>query len=200
MEIRRIIVGPLRTNCYCVVSRGEALIIDPGADPMRIIDLLGDTKLRYIIATHGHFDHVSAVEPLRKRYSSPFLIHREDEETLRIFGSYVLCGSPPRPDRFLEEGDIVRVGDEIFHIIHTPGHTPGSICIYSSSSKVVFTGDTLFRGAFGRTDLPGGDPEKMFDSLRKIFRILTDEYVVYPGHGESTTIGEEKRHYLALLR
>ena len=159
---------------------------------------MGDLEVRAIVANYGHFDHVLAVPYLRKKWDVPFMMNSLDMEILRLFGSYYPIGDTA-PDVDLGEGDIIRVGNVDIVVIHTPGHTPGSICLYLKEDKILFTGDTLFKGAYGRTDLPGGDPEQMFDSLRKIFGMFPTDYRVFPGHGEETVLGVEKKYYIYLL-
>jgi len=200
LEIRSVVVGPLRTNCYCVISRGESLIIDPGGNPEKILPLVKGTKIKAIIATHGHFDHVLAVPILKKKLDVEFWIHRDDVEIMESYMKHMYMYGIPKPDKYVDEGDMIIVGDVKLGILHTPGHTPGSISIYNYASKIIFTGDTLFRGALGRTDLPGGDIHKLFGSLKKIFSLFTKDFVVYPGHGEKTTLRQEYVHYAELLR
>jgi len=199
MEIKTLKVGLLRTNCYIVISSDKALIIDPGGDPNRIIQAVDALDVVCIVATHGHFDHVLAVPVIKKELNTKFLMHRADVEIMGYFRNMLPFGVPS-PDGHLDEGSVVLVGDIRLYVLHTPGHTPGSICLYSPEEKIVFTGDTLFRGAFGRTDLIGGDSDMMFRSLRKIFMLFTRDYTVYPGHGGITTIGDERASYEHLLR
>lgn len=200
MKVDKIVVGPLKTNCYCVFSDKEAVIIDPGGNKEKILKYVEGYNVRAIIGTHGHFDHVLEAEQVKRIVGAPFLIHRADIDVMDIFRTYFPGGKTPEPDGFIDEGDIIRVGNTKLIVLHTPGHSPGSICIYDSENKIVFTGDTLFKGAFGRTDLPFSSPQQIFDSLRKIFRLFTDDYVVYPGHGKSTTIGAERSLYPSILR
>ncbi len=199
LEIKHVTVGPLRTNCYIIISNDESLIIDPGGDPAKIISIAKKTKVKAIVATHGHFDHVLAAPVLKEKLGSEFWIHKNDVEIMKSYMTHMYIYGIPEPDKFVEEGDIILVGDTKWRILHTPGHTPGSICILNYSNKIVFTGDTIFRGALGRTDLPSGDVNVLFDSLRKIFSLLTRDFVVYPGHGERTTLGEEYSHYSEIL-
>ncbi|MEX0568999.1 MAG: MBL fold metallo-hydrolase [Candidatus Njordarchaeota archaeon] len=199
MQVNKIVVGPLRTNCYCVFSGKEAIIIDPGGNKEKILRYVEGYNVRAIVATHGHFDHVLEVEQIKRETKAPFMMHQADIDVMDIFKEYFSGGEIPKPDKFVDEGDVIEVGEIKLLVLHTPGHTPGSICIYDSKNKIVFTGDTLFKGAFGRTDLPFSDPQKIFDSLRKIFRLFTDDYIVYPGHGKSTTVGEERPFYLNII-
>jgi len=198
-NIKRLSVGPLNTNCYCLIHGKEAIIIDPGGNHDKILKAIEGLRVKAIIGTHGHFDHVLAVPILKRKLIVPFLMHKDDLEILELFGSHMYLGEPPKPDKYVDEGDIITLGDSKLYVLHTPGHTPGSICLYDIEGKIIFSGDTLFKGAFGRTDLVGGDPEKMFDSLKKIFSLFNDDFRVYPGHGRETTIGAEKKYYGSLL-
>lgn len=199
MEIRTVKVGVLRTNTYVVVSGNEAIVIDAGGDAAKILELIKDLKVKAIIATHGHFDHVLAVPELKRITGARFLIHREDLEILDFSWNAYGIGEKPIPDGFIDEGDIIKFGESELRILHTPGHTPGSICLFNLNERVIFTGDTLFYAAIGRTDFYGGDHGKILDSVKRILSMFPDETVVYPGHGKSTTIGAEKANLRALL-
>ncbi len=182
MRVIVLTVGLLETNCYVVASPGarEAAVIDPGAEADRILNALdaGGLNAACIVNTHCHLDHIGADESVRARTGVPILIHsREALSTLR-------------PDRLLEDGDRVTFGASQLQVIHTPGHTLGSICL--AGEGLVFSGDTLFAGDVGRTDLPGGSPEALLRSLRRLLT-LDDDVVVYPGHGPRSTMGREKR-------
>lgn len=205
--VRRFVLGPLRSNCYLVYSEGEAAIIDPGwhegLEPL--LGIVGKMGLRVnaIIATHGHFDHVSGVTVIKRVLSAPFMIHGGDLElamTAHRF-AYTLTGveppQVPEPDTILGEGDAVEVGSLRLRVLEVPGHTGGSIAIYIDRDPslgverpVLFAGDTLFRGSIGRVDLPGSAPEKMASSLRRLASLPRDT-IVYPGHGPETSIGVE---------
>ena len=193
----------LSTNCYvtsCEETR-ETVIIDPGFDNQLeakvVITFINDNglKLKFIINTHGHPDHTSGNEVLKKRFHVPISIHENDacmlDETSK--GAARFSGfdyfSPPA-DILLHDGDSVKFGKVTLKVMHTPGHTTGSILLLDE--KEVFTGDTLFAGSIGRVDLPGGSERDMRLSLKKLLR-LPDQYVVCPGHGPTTTMGEEKR-------
>jgi len=200
-EILRWILGPLRSNCYIISSGGEAVVIDPGwhegVEEVVSIARRRSLDVVAIIATHGHFDHVSGVSIIKRDLGGEFMIHEGDYEiAIRAPASALrLTGvEPPRvpePDRFLREGDAIRVGDIILRIMETPGHTMGSITILTETIGMVsFTGDTLFRGTIGRVDLPGSSPKMMRESLRRLAR-LPRETRIYPGHGPESTIGEE---------
>ena len=197
-KIHRIVVGDLRTNCYILRSNNAAIIIDPGAEPERIVRFIRDIKVKpsQIIVTHTHFDHVLGVDVVRAKLDIPFLIHHDDLSMLESMQSRVhqFMGfevpPPPRVDSYLKDRDVLTVGDETVQVLHTPGHSPGSISI--SGRGYVFTGDALFNQSIGRTDLPGGDLKTLIHSIRDRLFKLKDETIVYPGHGPETTIGDEK--------
>jgi hydroxyacylglutathione hydrolase len=198
VEVHTLIVGALRTNCYVLESRGESIIVDPGDEGERILRLVNDlgTRTTRIIATHTHFDHVLAVGTVRKTLNVPFLIHIDDLSLLESMQSRVRqfigfeVPPPPSVDGFLKDGEILTLGNEKIRILHTPGHSPGSISI--SIGDAIFTGDALFNQSIGRTDLPGGDLRTLLHSIREKLFKLDDETTVYPGHGPETTIGDEK--------
>jgi len=209
LKVEALLVGPLATNCYIAYCEetGEAIIIDPGGDAGRILDHVSreGLKVKFIVNTHGHADHVSADDELRKALKVPLLIHRADLEMLEnpdlnlsAFMDEVVKVS--RPDRLLEDGDNVEFGRVKLKVIHTPGHTPGSICLLGEDS--LFTGDTLFAGSVGRTDIPGGSFRQLMHSLKFRIMPLPDSLKVYPGHGPETILGYEKRanHYLRLVK
>ncbi len=197
MKIHTVIVGQLDVNCYIVSgdTGTSAIIIDPGDEAERItgqVDGMG-LKPEYIVFTHAHYDHVCAMRELKDAYGAHVVLHEEEADTYRMTRD--LCVSwgyepedfPPA-DRLVREGDTIRAGGLEFTIIHTPGHTPGGICLFGGG--VVFTGDTLFRGSIGRTDLPGGNTERLMQSLKRLVA-LPAETRVFCGHGPETTIAEE---------
>ncbi|MDD4624924.1 MAG: MBL fold metallo-hydrolase [Candidatus Paceibacterota bacterium] len=173
MEIKQIIVGKLQTNCYLFVSQKEAAVIDPGGEPGKILLEMEKTKakIKYIINTHYHFDHVSANEELKEATGAEILIH-EDEKNFISF----------HPDIFLKEGQKIEVGKEKLEVFHTPGHSKGGICLLGRG--FIFSGDTLFDGSYGRVDLPGGSAEEMAGSLEKLAKVIQAGTTVYPGHGK----------------
>ncbi|MDI6698585.1 MAG: MBL fold metallo-hydrolase [Candidatus Saccharicenans sp.] len=201
MNYQLVIVGPLETNCYlyfCPETR-ECAVIDPGAGADQIFPLITHLSLKPVIIlnTHGHVDHTGANIEIKDRYGVPIAIHQDDlpllEESIQLEFGLMLGAKPsPRPDRLLVDGDEVRVGQTSLKVIHTPGHSPGSVCFYTPG--ILFSGDTLFCGGVGRTDLPGGSWKDLIRSLRT--RVLTypEETVVLPGHGPRTTVGEEKEN------
>ncbi len=201
MLIRPMPVGPLQANCYilgCEQTR-QAAVIDPGGDGDRILMALAKEGLKVaaILNTHGHFDHVGGNNALKSATGAPLMIHRQDAPMLiHLAASAAAWGlqaeNSPEPDRLLEDGDSVTFGTITLQVLHTPGHTPGGISLYTPG--VVFVGDTLFAGSIGRTDFPGGDFDTLIDAIRTKLFILPDETVVYAGHMQKTTIGQEKRY------
>lgn len=196
MKIDTLVVGPVMTNCYIVSGGGEAVVIDPGWDGGRIIshiDKLGVT-VKYIFLTHGHFDHILAVEEVRAATGAKVVIHRSDAHMLESpRGSLALNVRAEhesiQPDILAEDGDTFSACGEEFAYMNTPGHTPGSCVILCG--KEMFSGDTLFATDCGRCDLPGGDYSQMLKSLKKLYE-LDGDYNVYPGHEESTTLSLER--------
>ena len=200
MIINVLEVGPIMANCYilgCEETK-EAVVIDPGADSGRILTALAEEKLtvKYLINTHGHFDHVGANKKMKEATGAQILIHAEDEPmlgqlstTASAFG--LSAENSPSADRLLAEGDTVTFGKITLGVIHTPGHTLGGISL--ATDDCIFVGDTLFAGSIGRTDLPGGDYGTLIASVRNKLFALADNVKVYCGHGPSTTIGNEKR-------
>ena len=200
MILRSLVVGPLEVNCYILGCErtGLSAVIDPGGDGDYILDTLDKEGLHliYIINTHGHFDHTGANRPLKEATGAQLMIHRADlpllERGARSAAQWGLWvdDSPP-PDRFLEEGDGIVFGDVTLQVLHTPGHSPGGISLYTDG--MVFVGDTLFAGSIGRTDFPGGDYRTLIYSVRRKIFPLGDDVIVYPGHGPETTVGQERR-------
>ena len=188
----------MQTNCYILQSDATAIIIDPGDEPERIVRFLNDIKVKpsKIVATHTHFDHVLGVDSIRTELNIPFLIHRDDLSMLESMQNRVRqfmgfeVPPPPKVDGYLKDGELLKLGDETILVLHTPGHSPGSISL--SGDEYVLTGDALFNQSIGRTDLPGGDLNTLVHSIRERLFKLGDETVVYPGHGPETTIGDEK--------
>lgn len=201
MNYQLVIVGPLETNCYlffCPETR-ECAVIDPGAEADQIFPLITHLNLRPVIIlnTHGHVDHTGANAEIKDRYRVPIALHQNDlpliEENIQLeFGLMLGARPTPRPDRLLADGDEIRIGQTGLKVIHTPGHSPGSVCYYTHG--ILFSGDTLFCGGVGRTDLPGGSWKDLICSLRTRVMNFPDETVVLPGHGPRTTIAEEKEN------
>lgn len=198
MEVITIEVGPLETNCYLIISweGKEAMIIDPGAEPKRILSQVQGLNVEYIINTHGHSDHIGANREVKERTGAPLLIHRDDasmlvhpQENLSLLWGQEVT-SPPA-DRLLRGGEEIEFAGTYWKVIHTPGHSSGGISLLGD--WWLFSGDTLFAGSLGRTDIPGASSEVLLESIREKLLTLDDKVIVYPGHGPSTTIGEEKR-------
>lgn len=199
-EVVTLTNGGFAENCYLVAdpATGEAAIIDPGEETGLFLARLGYERwaLRAIWLTHAHLDHVAGVEAVKAATGAPIYLHPRDRvlydtvpRQAAMFG--LEAAKPPPPDQALADGDVVGVGGCTFTVLHTAGHSPGGVSY--SGHGVVFVGDALFAGSIGRTDLPGGDPDTLIASIREKLFALPNETVVYPGHGPSTTIGEEKR-------
>ncbi len=192
MLIETFTVGMLSTNCYVAScpSTKEAIVIDPGLDfsseAQPIYDYIeeAELKVKFIVNTHGHEDHVKGNAVFQEKYNVPICIHSLDAHFIESVVNAKF------PTIVLDEGSFLQCGGEVLKVIHTPGHTPGSICLVGE--RLVFTGDTLFAGGIGRTDFPGGSMSDMGLSLQKLTS-LPDYLFVYPGHGETSMIGEEKR-------
>lgn len=204
MLTKMLTVGMLYTNCYIVgcTETKEALIIDPGFDrnveaerTLTEVDR-HDLQVKYIVDTHGHPDHTSGNGVLKKSTGAPILIHEYDAPMLTeagksLAGLFGLRAASPPADRLLHEGDIIQVGGVNLKVLHTPGHSRGSISLLGD--EAVFTGDTLFAGSIGRTDFPGASFKEIINSIKSKLATLPDHLKVYPGHGPISTIGEEKR-------
>jgi glyoxylase-like metal-dependent hydrolase (beta-lactamase superfamily II) len=194
-------VGPLQSNCSILgdENTGEAMVIDPGADAEALLEVLNQRSLKakLIVLTHGHIDHVSAAAALKRLTGAPILLHPKDRPLLQTLAQDAgwLGLDPPEPvevDRELADGDWVELGGIKAEVIHTPGHTEGSVCLYMEAEKKLIAGDTLFMGSVGRTDLPGGSYDKLMWSLRERILPLPDDTEVIPGHGPLTYIGAER--------
>jgi len=198
MKYELIIVGALETNCYLVYCKEtlSCAVIDPGADPDKIFPVIAGLKLKPIMVlnTHGHTDHAGANRDIVERFHVPLLIHAADEPRLKAMMNSELSQmldskeSPP-PDRFLKDREAIRIGNSSLKVIHTPGHTPGSVGFLGPG--IYFSGDTLFNGGVGRTDLPGGSRKDLEHSIRSRILTLPADTVVLPGHGPLTTVGQE---------
>jgi len=197
-KVHTLVVGRLQTNCYILQSDSAALVVDPGDEPERILRFLTDVSVEPngIIATHTHFDHVLGVDSIRAKLTIPFLIHHDDLSTLESMQKRVrqIMGfsvpPPPKVDRFLKDEESIAFGEDQVKVIHTPGHSPGSISL--AGQGFVLTGDALFNQSIGRTDLPGGDLDTLIRSITKRLFTLDNDTIVYPGHGPETSIGDEK--------
>ncbi|MCR2042533.1 MBL fold metallo-hydrolase [Anaerosalibacter massiliensis] len=199
MKIERLTVGVYAANCYIIYCEDtkEGIVIDPGEEGDRILKRIEELNLdvKYIILTHGHGDHIGGLKEVKEGTQAPILIHEGDRELLndgtKNLSSVMATGSVQlEADRFVKDGEELSFGNYLVKIIHTPGHTPGGISINIDSS--LFTGDTLFAGSIGRTDFPGGSYEQIINSIKEKLVLFSDDTIVYPGHGPSSTIGREK--------
>ena len=199
--IEKLEVGPLAVNCYLVGDEASrvGMIIDPGAESaaiMKRVKVLG-LGIKFIVLTHAHFDHIGALKELKEATKAEIAIHTDDAQSLPLGNTLGAAFGfsfppPPAPDRLLNDGDSLDLGKQRFLVLHTPGHTPGGICLLGEG--VVFTGDTLFNAGIGRTDLPGGNSDELMNSITTELMVLADDTTVYPGHGPKSTIGQERRH------
>ncbi len=200
MILMRLIVGPLQVNCYILADEKtkEAVVIDPGDDVRDILKIIENKGLtvKSIVNTHAHFDHVGANKELKEATGAELLLHEADAALLTSStGQAVMFGmkgavSPPA-DRYLKHGDVITAGEVALKVLHTPGHSAGGICLQEEG--IVFSGDALFAGSIGRTDLPGGDLMTLINSIKEHLLTLPDETRVFPGHGEDSTIGAERK-------
>jgi hydroxyacylglutathione hydrolase len=207
MIIEQILVTQMQVFCYLVADdqSSQGVLIDPAGDHKKIFGAVEKygTTVRYIINTHGHFDHTSGNDYAMKITGAPLLIHEKDVHKLgsltsRFFSRTIGGKSSPMPEQLLKEGDIIEFGSLNLHVIHTPGHSEGSICLYTPGH--IFTGDTLFTEGMGRTDLPDGSMEKIMNSIRNKILTLPDDTVIWPGHHygrrPTSTVREQKKYYL----
>ncbi|MGQ0550593.1 MAG: MBL fold metallo-hydrolase [Armatimonadota bacterium] len=200
MIIETLQLGPIGTNAYIVgdPTTRRAAIVDPGDEPQRLLAVLArlSLNLELIVATHAHFDHVGAVRPLVDATGAPFFLFEKELPVLQVtadraapFG--ITIPAPPAPDRLLREDEMLSLGGGTFRVVHTPGHSPGHMCLLGDG--LAFVGDVIFQGSIGRTDLPGGDYETLIRSIATHLLVLPDETVLYNGHGPATTVDRERR-------
>jgi hydroxyacylglutathione hydrolase len=194
-------VGPLQCNCSVVgdESTREAMVIDPGDEIERVLEVVKrhNLTIKQIVITHAHIDHVGGAMKLKHATGAPILLNQNDDALLKMLdvqAVWVGMAAPEktRIDQNLADGDSIKTGNLAATVLHTPGHTEGSVCLYFAAEKKLIAGDTLFAGSIGRTDLPGGSFQKIMNSLHHRVLALPDETMVVPGHGEMTTIGEER--------
>jgi hydroxyacylglutathione hydrolase len=194
-------VGPIQCNCSIIGDEAsrEAMVIDPGDDVADILAIVRKHGLmvKQIVVTHAHIDHVGGAMKLKKQTGAPILLNQNDSELLKMLDVQAawLGMMPPEKvsiDQDIRDADVVKAGSLTANVLHTPGHTEGSVCLYFPAQQKLIAGDTLFAGSIGRTDLPGGSFEKILSSLHERVLALPDETIVVPGHGPATTIGEER--------
>lgn len=200
MNYEVIAVGPIETNCYVVYCQDslECAVVDPGAEADRIFQLIARKSLKpaLILNTHGHIDHIGANKDIKEKFNIPLYIHSADSpmlENVQQSEMAIFLGAmdSPSPDHLLNDGDKIKVGKSFLQVIHTPGHSPGSVSFLGDG--FLLSGDTLFFGGVGRTDLPGGSWKDMESSIKNKILTMPDEMIVLPGHGPFTTVGQEKR-------
>jgi hydroxyacylglutathione hydrolase len=198
LEIETLVLGLLQSNCYIISDEksGEAMVVDPGDEAEKIAVLIDAKKLKveFIVCTHGHFDHIGGVSAIKEKTGAQIVLHKDDLEIYRGAGLHTVAWGfdikqPPLPDRLLKEGDVLALGGLRFVVLSTPGHSPGGICLFGEG--VLITGDTVFAGSVGRTDLYGGDMESLKKSFARIIS-LPPETAIFPGHGAPSTVAREK--------
>lgn len=197
MKVKTLSVGTIQANCYIVYDENtkETVVIDPGDESDLILKVIAHENLdiKYILLTHGHYDHIDAVDDIRAVTKASVMIHVDDHEMLTDTKKNMGSRSIKPADVLLRNGDIINFGAYQLQVIYTPGHTKGSCCYYELNEKICFSGDTLFKGTVGRTDLYGGDYSAILESVRKRLSIVDDDTVVYPGHGPETTMAYERK-------
>jgi len=201
VEWSQIPLGPLQTNCYVLAKENHTcLIFDPGEEGEKLISFIQQQQLKplAIILTHAHFDHIGAVDDIREKYNIPVYIHEQEAEWLvdpALNGSskygMIKNISGKRADYLIAGEQEMTIADFSFQIFETPGHSPGSLSFYFAEANLVISGDALFKGSIGRTDLPGGNHQQLLNSIHEKLLVLPEETIVLPGHGASTTIGQE---------
>ncbi len=208
MEIKSLILGPVSTNCYFLINSKtkETILIDPADRADQIIAKISGEQLMpvAILLTHGHFDHIMAVEEIARTYSIPYYICDSEAELMEqpdLNGAFLVRENiSVRRDRLVKDKEILELASCEVKVLHTPGHTAGSVCYYIEDEKALFSGDTLFCKSVGRTDLPTGNSEVLLESISERLLCLPEETHVYPGHGMATTIGYEKKNNPYLSR
>ena len=203
MQVTRLVLGPLETNCWVVGDDldGPVVIVDPADKPQDVLEAVGARSVEVIVLTHGHFDHLGAVAELVETTGAPLAMHEADSGsvTSEVRNGASLFGfdlRAPAPTRLLVDDEVFLAGEVEFRVISTPGHTPGGICLLArdmAGEEHLFSGDTLFAGSVGRTDFPGGDARALARSIEVSLAPLGDDVSVHPGHGPDTTIGRESR-------
>lgn len=202
LQVRQLPVGMLRANCYFIYNEKEILIVDPGADADNIESVVSQIGGRVvgIILTHAHYDHIGAVEDIRDLYGAEVYMCDIEKDWLQDPMKNLSGGSwrqevTARPaDHYFQLGDYCQIGDFSFKVVHTPGHSPGSVSFIFDEAGFVVSGDTIFNGTIGRTDLPQADFHTLKNSIRREIFSLDDDFTIYPGHGATTTVGQEYNH------
>lgn len=200
MIVKRLQAGVYAANCYIIHTEdGDGLVVDPAGDVDEIVKYLEESSVKVgaIVLTHGHGDHIGGVLELKELLDVPVMVHSDDEDMVKNSALNLSTSMPMgevnfKPDILLNDGDEIPLGDRVVKVIHTPGHTKGGVCILVDG--ILITGDTLFQGSIGRTDLYGGDFDTLMISIVEKLMILPDDTVVYPGHGGPSTIGVERRN------
>ena len=202
IEIKSMTLGMVATNCYLIINKEtkEALLIDPADNALRISNVIEENvcTLKAILLTHGHFDHIMALNELKKRYNVPVYAHEEEEDVLKQ-SSLNMSGMigqiyTTQADIYVKDGEHLKLAGLDIIVLHTPGHTKGSVCYYLPEEKVLMSGDTLFHCSIGRTDFPTGSMSQLVRSVKEQLFVLPDDVQVYPGHDSVTSIGYEKQY------
>lgn len=194
MQIKTFVLSEYMSNCYLLYRNQEAIIIDPGAESQVVVDFIKEKQLtvKAIYATHGHIDHVGGIRFLKNRFKCPTYAPKKDHVWFHET-PYNRLGYQIPIDHFVGEGDTLTLDNDVFTIYETPGHSEGGTVLYQPNLNICFSGDTLFRRSVGRTDLPFGNFQQLEQSILKMYRLFPEDTIVYPGHGPTTTIGDEKR-------
>lgn len=202
IEIKSMTLGMVATNCYLIINKEnkEALLVDPADNALRISNVIEENSctLKAILLTHGHFDHIMALNDLKKRYNVPVYAHEEEEDVLKQ-SSLNLSGSigqiyTTQADVYVKDGEHLKLAGLDVIVLYTPGHTKGGVCYYFPEEKVLMSGDTLFHCSIGRTDFPTGSVSQLVRSVKEQLFVLPDDVQVYPGHDSVTSIGYEKQY------
>ena len=202
MRMARMTVGALATNCYIVSDEttGRAFIVDPGGDAKRIMDKVEELHLKVeaILLTHGHFDHMMAVDQLREKFGCKVYLSKEEEALIKDPQQNVsaMFGRPmgTSADEFIEDGQLLQIAGFQIEVLATPGHTKGGVCYYLKEQEIAFSGDTIFEGSVGRSDFPGGSARELIRSIKDKLCVLPDDTQLFPGHGDSTVVSYEKQY------
>lgn len=204
MKIKQFVFNPFQENTYLLYDEtGEAIIVDAGcynpSEAAEVKRFTDENKLtvKFLVNTHCHIDHILGINALQDIYSVDCYAHREELPTLQMAPQHAMMfglviDTVPKVEKTIDEGDELKFGNTILKVIHTPGHTLGGVCLYSEKDKMLITGDTLFQGSIGRTDLGGGSFETIIESITNRLLTLPDDVVIFPGHGDSSTIGKER--------